>query len=114
MRKDVKVFSLIACVCLFAFIFVGCSSKPAGPDQTEIIKAIQTTIEGSAAGLKLKSPIVLVEPAKPVGDGKEYSVKAEYTVVDKEGKEKKETLAYKLSSSINDMGVPVWTAMEMK
>lgn len=114
MRKDFKLFSLFVFICMFAFIFVGCSSKPAGPDPAEIIKAIQTTVEGTPAGLKLKSPVVLVEPAKPVGDGKEYSVKSEYTVVDKEGKEKKETVTYKLTSSINDMGVVVWMAMEMK
>lgn len=113
MRKDFKAFSLIVFACMFAFIFVGCSSKPAGPAEADAIKAIQVTVEGSAAGLKLKSPIVIVEPAKKLA-GEEWSVKAEYTVVDKEGKEKKETATYKLSTAMNDMGATYWLAMETK
>lgn len=113
MRRNVKVFSLIVFVCMFAFIFAGCSSKPAGPAEADAIKAIQATVEGNVAGLKLKSPIVIVEPAKKLA-GEDWSVKAEYTVVDKDGKEKKETIVYKLSSAINDMGATYWLAMEMK
>ncbi|HWR57328.1 MAG TPA: hypothetical protein VN328_00445 [Thermodesulfovibrionales bacterium] len=112
MRNRISVvlcFVLALCV-LTVF---GCAKQAAGPKDEEITKAVQSAVEGGPKGLTLKSPVAILEKGQKLSTG-DYPVKVEYTVSDKEGNTKKETMSYKLSSSINDMGVNVWTATETK
>ncbi|MCL4476623.1 MAG: hypothetical protein M1508_10425 [Nitrospirae bacterium] len=115
MRSRVNVVSIFLVVLLLSAVAVtmfGCS-KQKGPADADAIKAIQATIEGGTKGYTLKSPIVIVEKGMQLPSG-DWSVKVEYSVGSPDGSAKKEVVAYKLSSSINDMGVTVWSAVETK
>jgi hypothetical protein len=112
MRSRIKVFLMVLLVSALAFAMFGCA-KQEGPKDEDAIKAVQAAVEGGTKGYALKSPIVIVEKGKklPTGD---WPVKVEYTVSAADGSTKKEVVSYKLSSSINDMGVNVWSAVETK
>jgi hypothetical protein len=112
MRSRGNVVLILMLVGIFALTMIGCA-KQEGPKDEEVIKAVQAAVEGGAKGTTLKSPVTIVEKGKKLPSG-DWSVKVEYTVAAADGSTKKETVSYKLSSSINDMGVNVWTAVEAK
>jgi len=112
MRSRGNVVLIFMLVGVFALTMFGCA-KQEGPKDEEAIKAVQAEIEGGAKGYTLKTPIVIVEKGKKLPSG-DWPFKVEYTVASADGSTKKEVVSYKLSSSINDMGVTVWTAVESK
>lgn len=112
MRSRGNVVLILMLVAIFALTMLGCA-KQEGPKDEEVIKAVQAAVEGGAKGITLKSPVTIVEKGKKLPSG-DWSFKVEYTAAAADGSTKKETVSYKLSSSINDMGVTVWTAVEAK
>jgi len=105
MRTSVKVLSLLLLVALFAVALSACSKSAKGPSDEDVIKAIQSAVEGDPKGLALKSPITILERgAQVAGD---WPFKVEYTVAAKDGSTKKETITYNLTPALNDMGAPI-------
>ena len=114
MIKMLRIAAVSMIVVALAFAVVGCSKSASGPKDEEAIKAITATIESSVKDAKLQSPVAIVERGATQTPAGEWPIKAEYTLGLKDGKTKKETKTFNLSSSINDMGVPVWMAAEAK
>jgi hypothetical protein len=113
MGKMLRIAAGAMIAMVLAVSVFGCSKQASGPKDEDAIKAITSTIESSAKDATLKSPVAIVEKGKQTPAG-EWQVKVEYTIGLKDGSSKKETKTYNLSSSINDMGVPVWMATEAK
>ena len=112
MRNRIEVVSVFVVVMVFAFTMFGCS-KQEGPKDEDAIKAIQAAVEAGTKGYTLKSPIVILERGKKLSTG-DWPIKVEYSISSADGSTKKEVVTYKLSASINDMGVNVWSAVETK
>jgi hypothetical protein len=108
MKTGLKAFSFLALMFAVVFVSTACGKKAAGPKDAVVTGAIVSVIEGDAKAGTLKSPVVIVERGAQAGE--EYPFKVEYTVAAADGSTKKETVHYVLISSINDMGVVVWTA----
>jgi hypothetical protein len=113
MGKRMRIVAVWTVVVALSVIVFGCSKQAAGPKDEDAIKAITSAIESGVKDAALQPPVVIVEKGKQTPAG-EWIVKAEYTLTLKDGTTKKETKTYNLSSSINDMGVPVWMATEAK
>ena len=114
MGKMLRIAAVSMMVLALAFAVVGCAKTASGPKDEDAIKAIASAIESTVKDAKLQSPVVIVERGSKQTPAGEWQVKADYTLVLKDGKTKKETKTFNLSSSINDMGVPVWMAAEAK
>ena len=108
MKTGLKAFSFLALMIAVVFVSTACGKKVAGPKDEDVTKAVVAAVESDAKAGTLKSPVVIVERGAPAGE--EYPFKVEYTVAAADGSTKKETVQYVLISSINDMGVVVWTA----
>jgi len=113
MKKMLKGALVVLAVLCLAVVFIGCSKSPSGPKDDDVIKAVTSAVETGFKDFTLKSPITIVEPGKQIQSG-DWQVKVKFTLASKDGKTKDETKSYNLSSSINDMGVPVWMAVEAK
>lgn len=109
LKRAVAVLAVLA----LTVVFVGCSKAPSGPKEEDVLKAVTSAIETSVKDATLKPPVTIAEPAKQTPSG-DWQVKVKFTLAAKDGKTKDETKTYNLSSSINDMGVPVWMAAEAK
>ena len=106
MKIAVRALSLVLVAFLVAFVAIACGKKVAGPTDTDVTKAITAMVEGEGGTLE-SSVTILGREAQSGGD---WPVKVEFTYKAKDGSSQKKSGTYQLTSSINDMGVPVWIA----
>jgi hypothetical protein len=106
MRVDVKVLSFVLLAFIFAFVPAACGKKVAGPTDTDVAKAVTAMVESE--GGTLESSVTILE--RGAQSGSDWPVKVEFTYKAKDGSSQKKSQTFQLTSSINDMGVPVWMA----
>jgi hypothetical protein len=112
MGKMARIAATLLLVTALAFTVLGCS-KQAGPKDEDVIKAVTSTVESSAKGYTLKSPVVILERGKQAPSG-DWPIKVEYTVGLQDGSTKKEVTTYNFSASVDAMGANTWLASEAK
>lgn len=106
MRISARALFLVLAACLIALVPVACGKKVAGPADADIVKAVTALVESE--GGALESSITILE--RGAQSGSDWPVKVEFTYKGKDGSSQKKSGTYQLSSSINEMGVPVWSA----
>lgn len=107
MKIGLRAFSsLVLSAALLFFVAAGCGKKVVGPTDADVTKAITAVVEGE--GGTLTSPVAVLERGAQAGG--DWPVKVEFSYKAKDGSAQKKSQTYQLTSSINDMGVPVWMA----
>jgi len=108
MRNRVNVVLMLLVAAVFAFSLFGCGAKQEGPKDADAIKIIQAAAESDVKGGTV-SPVKILEKGAKLPSG-EWPFKVELTVTASDGSTKKEVVTYKLSPTVNDMGVNTWLA----
>ena len=106
MKIAVKALSFVLVAFLVAFVPIACGKKVAGPTDAEVTKAITALVESE--GGTLESSVTILE--RGAQSGSDWPVKVEFSYKAKDGSSQKKSQSYQLTSSINDMGVPIWMA----
>jgi hypothetical protein len=112
MKNRMNTVLMLLVVTVFAFTLFGCA-KQEGPKDEDAIKVIQSAVESDLKGATLKGPVVILEKGAklPTGD---WPIKVEYSIAAADGSVKKESVSYRLSPTVNDMGANTWLATVAK